>query len=338
VAVRVGIIGLGYWGPNLLRNFRAASGCSVVAVADLDPARLAQHLRLHPDVRGVERAEDVIGDPDIDAVVLAVPAGVMPNLAVAAMEAGKHVMVEKPMAHSIDEGRRMLDAARSTGRVGMVDFTFVYSAPVRYMRSLIENNEIGGCHYYQSTRINLGRFQQDVDVIWDLAVHDVAILRSVLGRDPVTVTATGRGRGERADTAHVTLSYDDGMHAFVHVSWLAPIKVRSALLACDRGMVLYDDVEPDEKIRIHQLQGQFDPGTEDPLAPTFRLGDVRIPRLVHEEPLRRVAETFVQAVQSGQPPPTDWAFGVGVLSVLEAAKESLASGRTVEVPSVAGYP
>lgn len=332
--VNVGIVGLGYWGPNLLRNFRTVSSCRVAAMADLSDARLEQQGRLYPDVRKVRQADELIEDPSIDALVFALPAALLPDLACRALDAGKHVLVEKPMAASLEDGQRMVDAAQRTDRVAMVDFTFTYSPPVRYLRSQLEFGELGTPQYYQSTRINLGRFQPDVDVIWDLVVHDVSILRYLLGRDPVSVMATGRGINKQADTAHVTLKYADGMQAFIHVSWMAPIKVRMSLLACDRGMAVYNDVEPDEKIRMYQVQNQFEPARENPLVPTFRLGEVRIPRLPQEEPLGTVASTFVSAIQGGPSPHTDWAFGARVLAVLEAARRSLDSGEMTAVSEV----
>lgn len=335
----VGIAGLGYWGPNLLRNFRSVDGCRVTAMADIHPARLAEVSRLNPDVRCLGSAEELVDDRAVDAVVLALPAGMLPGLALRALERGKHVLVEKPMAHSLELGLSMQRLADQAELVAMVDFTFVYSPAVRHLRTLIAGGTLGSPHYYQSTRINLGRFQPDVDVVWDLVVHDVAILCHVLERDPVAVMAVGRGRdGEAVDTSHVTLTYDDGLQAFIQVSWLAPMKVRTAVLSCERGMVVYNDVEPDEKIRVYQLQQEFDPGTEDPIAPTFRLGDVTIPRLPQEEPLRAVAATFVRAAQGGPPPPTDFSFGTRVLAVLEAARSSLRSGEVVPVPIPVRHP
>ncbi len=336
-APRVGIVGLGYWGPNLLRNFRSIDACRVTAIADADPARLAEPARMYPDVRTHDSAEALIADPEVDAVVLALRAALLPDLALAALALGKHVMVEKPMADSLEAGRRMADAAERTDLVRMVDFTFVYSPPVRYLRSLVEEGRLGEPHYYQSTRINLGRFQPDVDVVWDLVVHDVAILAHVLGRDPVTVAATGRGRdGGTVDTAHVTLNYADGFQAFIQASWLAPIKVRTALLAGRQGMALYNDVDPDEKIRVYPLEQQFDPDREDPIVPTFRLGDVAVPRLPAEEPLRGVASAFIDAVTGGRPPDTDWGFGLRVLAVLDAARRSLATGEIARVADAVG--
>lgn len=333
--VRVGIAGLGYWGPNLLRNLRSIQECRVAGMSDLNEARVAEFLRLYPDVTPYATAEELIDSPDIDAVVLALPAKLLPPLTHRAIERGKHILIEKPMASSIEDGVAMAEAAAAADTVSMVDFTFVYNAAVRYLRGLLESQEMGSPLYYQSTRINLGRFQPDVGVIWDLAVHDIAILAFLLGQDPVSVTSTGRGiREGRLDTAHVTLTYDDGFQAFIHVSWMAPTKVRMALLACSKGMAVYNDVEPDEKIRLFNLEEQFDPGSENSLVPTFRLGDVLIPRLVQEEALRVATDTFVGAINGGDRPITDFSFGVRVLSVLEAARLSVDEKGPVPVQQV----
>ncbi|MCA1726250.1 MAG: Gfo/Idh/MocA family oxidoreductase [Actinobacteria bacterium] len=330
--VNVGIVGLGYWGPNLLRIFRSLESCRATAIADTNPARLIEPARVYPDLRTFPSAEALIQDDEIDAVVLALPARLLPPLAMMALERGKHVIVEKPMADSLERGREMLRAAAASDRVSIVDLTFVYSPPVRYLRELVREGTLGEPHYYQSTRINLGRFQPDVDVVWDLVVHDVAILAFVLGRDPDTVMATGRGRtGASIDTAHVTLSYGDGFQAFIHVSWMAPTKVRTALFAGERGMAVYNDVNADEKIRLYQVQEAFDPGQEDSIVPTFRLGDLTVPRLPSEEPLRAMASAFAAAVHGGPTPPTDWTFGTRVLAVLDAARRSLASGEAARL-------
>lgn len=330
----VGVAGLGYWGPNVLRNLRAVEGCRVGAIADTDQKRLSDASRLYPDVACFASAEQMITDPSIEAVVLALPASMLPDLAILAAQAGKHILVEKPMAPSLEQGIRMVSTRCHTWQARMVDFTFVYSPAVRYLASLLQSSELGVPLYYQSTRINLGRFQPDVDVILDLVVHDVAILTYLLGQAPISAMATGRGiQHARVDTANVTLTYQDGFQAFIHVSWMAPTKVRMALLACDQGMVAYNDVEPDEKIRVYRFEDRFDPGKEDAIVPTFRLGDVTIPRLPQEEPLRAMGSTFINSAIMGDPPITDWAFGLEVLATLDAARESLRTGRAAPVRS-----
>lgn len=322
--VRVGIAGLGYWGPNLVRNFKTIKECTVTSVADMNQDRLETIGHMYPALKTFKSAEEMIQDDNVDAVVLALPAQHLPDLGVLAVKAGKHVVVEKPMAHSLEEGLRMRDLAADSGLVTMVDFTFVFSPPVRYMKTLLDSGQLGEPQYYQSSRINLGRFQPDIDVIWDLVAHDVAILLYLFGREPQSVMATGRGRiVGRVDTAHVTLSFEGGFQAFIHVSWMAPTKVRLSLLSCRRGMVVYNDVEPDEKIRVCHIDEAFDPGSENSLTPTFRLGDILIPSLPREEPLSSMARSFIDAIDTNSTPTTNWNFGSKVLRVLEAARRSL---------------
>lgn len=336
--LKIGIAGLGYWGPNLLRNFRTARGCKVVAVADKRSDRLAEASRLYPDLSCHSSAESLIADSQVDAVVLALPAAFLPSLAIGALEQRKHVLVEKPMADSLSNALQMASMASRGDRVAMVDFTFLFSPPVQYLATIVREAALGRPHYYQSTRINLGRFQPDVDVIWDLVVHDVSILAYVMDEQPAHVMATGHRLGNGAiDTAHVTLVYDSGFQAFVHVSWMAPKKVRSALLACSEGMVSYDDAAPDEKIRLYKLEGDFDPAKENPLVPSYRLGDVTIPRLPTQEPLKVMAEAFVDAALGSSQPITTWDFGVSVLAVLDAAKRSIATGQLTAVSSPARH-
>ena len=325
---------MGYWGPNLVRNFKAVPSCSVTAIADLDPARVATIQHIYPALRTFGSAEEMIQDDELDAVVLALPAQHIPDLAVLAVKSGKHVVVEKPMAHSLEEGTRMYEMAAESGLVTMVDFTFVYSPPVRYMKELVDSGRLGQPHYYQSSRINLGRFQPDIDVIWDLVAHDVAILLYLFDEDPESVTTTGRSQiVGRADTAHVTLSYSEGFRAFIHVSWMAPTKVRLSLLSCRKGMVVYNDVEPDEKIRVCRIDEAFDPESESSLTPTFRLGDILIPSLPREEPLGNMAQSFMDAIETKSTPPTNWEFGSRVLRVLDAARRSLDEQAPVALDS-----
>lgn len=332
--IAVGLVGTGYWGPNLLRNFKGLPEAHVVAVADTRAEARDQVGHLHPELRIYDDALALIDDPAVNAVVLAVPPRAIPSLAIRSLHAGKHVLVEKPMAPSLADAESMLSAAQGSGLVTMVDFTFAYSPPVQHLRSIINDSSLGRIHYYQGNRINLGRFQTDVDVIWDLAVHDLAILASVLPHDEAKrVQAIGHARSgsNSVDTAHLSVAYASGFQAFLHVSWMAPMKARTALVAFDHGMVLYDDVNPDEKIRIYKLEEEFHPESESSLAPRFRLGEVRVPRLDPREPLSYVAEAFVRAILNGESLLTDWNFGVRVLRILQAAKKSLATGQAIEL-------
>lgn len=334
--MRIGLAGLGYWGPNLLRNFRTVPGCRLVAVADVDRPRLERAGALHPDVELLDSADELVSHRALDAVVLALPANILPQIAISALEHGKHVLVEKPMAPTLASALSMVEASSQSDRTAMVDFTFVYSPAVQYLRELIRTGRLGDPYYYQSTRINLGRFRSDVDVVWDLVVHDVSILAYLIDSPVLTVTAVGQMKnGRGVDTAQVTISYENGLKAFIQASWLAPVKVRTALVALDRGMVIYDDVHPDEKIRLYEVESDFDPQGENPIVPTFRLGNVLIPRLESEETLRSVALEFIDAIRSQRKARTDWMFARDVIGVLEAARLSLKDSRPVTLSEVA---
>ena len=254
MTIGIGVIGYGYWGPNLVRNFADQPAARLAAVADLQRERLVPVERRYPDVRVTTAAHDVIGDPAVDAVVVATPAASHFDLAMAALRAGKHVLVEKPIAAASDQAMRLIDEAARRGLVLMVGHTFVYTGAVRKIRELAVAGELGDIYYYDSVRINLGLFQHDVNVLWDLAVHDLSIMDYVLGRMPSAVSATGFAHVARSpeNIAYVTMFFDAPTIAHVHVNWLAPVKVRRTLIGGNRRMVMYDDLEPSDKIgRAH---------------------------------------------------------------------------------------
>ncbi|MGE0043485.1 MAG: Gfo/Idh/MocA family protein, partial [Vicinamibacterales bacterium] len=250
--IGIGVIGLGYWGPNLLRNFAENPDARVVAVSDLRPERLATAAARYPAVRTTTDARSVFSDPAVDAVVIATPVSTHFDLALAALQAGKHVLVEKPLAASVDEGRRLAEAADSRGLVLMVGHTFVYTGAVRKIQALVSSGELGDVYYYDSVRVNLGLFQRDVNVVWDLAVHDLSIMDYVLPARPTAVSATGMSHvaGGTENIAYLTLFFDGRLIAHVHVNWLAPVKIRRTLIGGSQRMIVYDDLEPSEKIKV----------------------------------------------------------------------------------------
>ncbi|MDP8959736.1 MAG: Gfo/Idh/MocA family oxidoreductase [Actinomycetota bacterium] len=332
--LRVGLAGYGYWGPNLLRNFRSVEECSLVAVAEEHPVRAASAARLHPDLRIFDSTDDLLAWDGVDAVALALPAKLLPHYGLRALQEGKHVLLEKPMALALNEGRGMVEAAEHSGVTTMVDYTFLYSPAVQGMRSILASDGIGTPKYYQSTRLALGPFRADLDVVWDHVCHDIAIMDFLLGRRALIVHAAGQnGRGPTNDTVHMTVTYEGGFQLFVHASWLVPKKVRTGILAGDRGMVLFDDIEPDEKIRLYSIEGQWDPTKEKAVSPTYRVGGVYSPRLEAMEPLRAVAVNFVRSALGLEKPTSDWHLGLRVLAVLEAASEAVRTGRETQVES-----
>ncbi len=340
--IRIGVIGYGYWGPNLVRNFYETPGAQVACVSDLRGERLKQVQGRYPTVRVTESHRELIDDPGVDAVAIATPVSTHFELAQRALQAGKHVFVEKPLAASSVQVRRLIDAAGEAGRLLMVDHTFVYTGAVRKIHELVNDGSLGDIYYYDSTRVNLGLFQHDVNVIWDLAVHDLSIMDYVLPGSPCAVSATGLNHvsGSTENVAFLTLFFPGPQIAHLHVNWLAPVKVRRTLIGASRRMILYDDLEQDEKIKIYDkgitLDRQADPSEKMyQVLVGYRTGDMLAPRLDPSEALRVEAAHFVDCITHGKQPLTDGPAGLRVVQILEAATESMKHrGRPVELSSV----
>ncbi len=334
--IRIGVIGYGYWGPNLVRNFAETRGVELRSVSDLRAERLALARARHPQVRALTSAAELIDDPGIDAVVIATPVSSHFSLALRALEAGKHVLVEKPLTATPEEARRLIDEAARRGLQLMVDHTFAYTGAVRRIRELVREGSLGQIYYYDSVRVNLGLFQHDVSVLWDLAVHDLSILDYVLGDRAEAVSATGVSHvpGQPENVAYLTLFFPERRVAHIHVNWLAPVKIRRTLIGGSEKMIVYDDLEPSEKVKLYDkgvTVNQHPEGVYQMLI-GYRTGDMWAPRLETIEALRVEADEFVRAIQSGEPPATDGHAGLRVVEILEAATRSMADrGRPVEL-------
>ena len=334
--IKVGVIGYGYWGPNLVRNFMEASASTVVAVSDLRSERLAQVRHRYPSVKTLTECEQLFRDPEIDAIVVATPVSTHYDLALAALKAGKHVLVEKPLASSSELGEQLINEAERRKLVLMVDHTFVYTGAVRKIRELIANNELGDIYYYDAVRVNLGLFQHDVNVIWDLAIHDLSIMDYVLPSRAVAVSATGISNipGQPENVAYITLFFSDPQIAHVHVNWLTPVKVRHTLIGGSEKMILYDDLEPSEKVKIYDKGITVSPNSEAvyEMLVSYRSGDMRAPRLDNTEALHTEAMHFIDCVENSRKPETDGHAGLRLVKVVEAAERSLrARGQLVEI-------
>jgi predicted dehydrogenase len=334
--IRIGVIGYGYWGPNLVRNFEECTGASVRMVCDLRPERLAHVGRRYPGVRTTTDPADLWVDPDVDAVVIATPVDRHFELAMAALQAGKHVLVEKPMASTSDQASRMIDEAARRRLVLMVDHTFVYTGAVRKIRELTQAGELGDIYYYDSVRINLGLFQHDVNVLWDLAVHDLAIMDFVLPHQPVAVSATGLAHlpGRPENIAYLTMFFDGSLIAHVHANWLAPVKIRRTLVGGSRRMIVFDDLEASEKVKVYDRGISLNPSPENvyQMLVGYRTGDMWAPQLAVSEALGVEAAHFVECIGAGTRPLTDGEAGLRVVRLLEAATESMShQGRLVSV-------
>ena len=334
--IKVGVIGYGYWGPNLVRNFMLAPGSAVTRVCDLREERLTPLHKLYPGLKTCNRSEDLINDPSIDAVVIATPVSSHFELAMAALKAGKHVLVEKPLASTSDQARTLVDEAAARKLVLLVDHTFVYTPAVRKMREIIVSGQLGQIYYYDAVRVNLGLFQHDVNVIWDLAIHDLSIMDYVLPEKPVAVSATGISHipGQPENVAYITLFFASAQIAHVHVNWLTPVKVRHTLIGGSEKMILYDDLEPSEKLKIYDKGIRVTPGLEDVyrMLVSYRSGDMWAPRLDTTEALQTEALHFIDCIENGREPETDGPAGLRMINMIEAAETSLRDrGRLVEI-------
>jgi predicted dehydrogenase len=334
--INVGVIGYGYWGPNLVRNFMAAPGSAVTRVCDLREERLAPLQKFYPGVKTCNQPDQLIDDPEIDAVVIATPVSSHFELALAALQAGKHVLVEKPLATRSEHARQLIDEAAKRKLVLLVDHTFVYTDAIRKIRELIASGALGEIYYYDAVRVNLGLFQHDVNVVWDLAIHDLSIMDYVLPDKPVAISATGISHipGQPENVAYITLFFAGAQIAHVHVNWLTPVKVRHTLIGGSEKMILYDDLDPSEKLKVYDKGINVTPRQEDvyKMLVSYRSGDMWAPRLDNTEALQTEALHFIDCVEHGRQPDTDGAAGLRMVSMIEAAEASLRDrGRLIEL-------
>jgi len=323
--LRLGVIGYGYWGPNVVRNFHAQPDCRVVAICDQNPAAFARAQAHYPGIATTTDAAEVLTAPGIDAVAIATPVSSHYALARQALDHGKHVFVEKPFTAASAEAEDLIERAEQGRRVIAVDHTFLFTGAVRKIKRLIDDGALGRLYYYDSTRVNLGLFQHDVNVIWDLAPHDFAIIDHLLGVEPEQVVATGQAHlNGHEDLAYVTLYFPNGVIAHVNVNWLSPMKVRTTLVGGDRKMLVWNDLEPTEKLKVYdkgvEITGQQ--GIYDLLV-SYRSGDMWAPRLEEGEALQREVRHFLDCIATGQRPVNDGRAGWRVVRILEAAQRSI---------------
>ncbi|WP_270886142.1 Gfo/Idh/MocA family protein [Pedococcus sp. 5OH_020] len=331
--LRAAVIGAGYWGPNLVRNFRSSPDWDLVAVCDLDPARAARVVGDRSTVEVETSLEALLARPDIDAVAVATPAQTHCGIALAALEAGKHVLVEKPLASTLSDATRMVDRAEELGLVLMCDHTYCYTPPVQHLRALVHSGELGDILFVDSVRINLGLVQPDVDVFWDLAPHDLSILDFVLphGLSPLEVSARGSdpiGAGNSC-LGYLTMPIGHGAIANIHVNWLSPTKIRHTVVGGSRKTVVWDDLNPQQRLSVYDrgvdlelTAGTADAAEKRAVNVNYRLGDMYAPALPEREALGQMVTEFADSIHEGRAPLTDGRAGLRVLAVLEAASES----------------
>lgn len=334
----IGVVGLGYWGPNWIRNLHQLRCAGKIVACDLDTARRDYVTGLYSGLQASARFEDLLDDPEIEGVVIATPVSSHYRMARRALECDKAVLVEKPLATSVREAADLIEIARERGRTLMVGHTFEYSAPVLKAKEIISAGEVGEVLYLSSVRANLGLFQRDVNVVWDLATHDVSIMLKLMERQPESISCQGQSHyGNRVeDVALLTLRFAHNIIAFIHVSWLDPNKIRRTTIVGSRKMLVYDDTAPQEKIRIYDkgvdVHRYYDTFGEFQFS--YRYGDIQIPRIEEAEPLKSECEHFAECIRNAATPRTDGLSGLRVVSVLHAANVSLRSGgRKVAVES-----
>jgi predicted dehydrogenase len=343
--IGVAVVGAGYWGPNLARNFAASGQFRLAWVVDLDEARAQRAIGRYSTVGTTDDLAVVLADDSVGAVAIATPAATHVDLVLDALRAGKHVLVEKPLAATYGDGLRLVEEAERSGLVLMCDHTYCYTPAVSKIREIVRSGELGDLHFIDSVRINLGLVQQDIDVLWDLAPHDLSILDSILpdGIEPLAVAAHGAdpiGAG-RSCVAFVTLQLTGGAIAHVHVNWLSPTKVRTTLIGGSKRALIWDDLNPVQRLAVFDrgvdLVAPQEVGPEDrrEVLVSYRSGDMVSPALPEQEPLRQVIEEFGTCIRTGRAPLTDGRSGLRVLDILEAASRSLAfHGAVVGLRSV----
>src|ERR1700731_331237 len=323
----VGVVGCGYWGPNLVRNFKGLSNCTLKTMCDTSQARLAHLQTLYSDVEGVTDYEHMLNGVGLDAVVVATPVKHHYSLAKASLLAGKHTFIEKPMASSAAECEELIEIAARKGLILMVGHTFLYSAPVRKIVEIVQAGDLGEIRYINSRRLNLGLFQKDINVAWDLAPHDISIILHILQEFPVVVNCQGNAHVTPGieDVTNISLAFRHKRFATIQSSWLEPRKVREMTIVGTRRMIVYDDLQPNEKIRIYDVRVER-PAHYDTFADfhySYHYGDSYIPYLKQEEPLRAECQHFLECIQNGVKPLTSGHRGLELVRILEAASASL---------------
>lgn len=336
--ISVGVVGYGYWGPNLVRNFNACPETQVVAVCDGDIDRLKRAAEFLPGVQTCTTFEELLAIKGLDAVAIATPPKTHTALAKATLEAGLHVLVEKPLATSSADALMLVDLAAKRQLVLMVDHTFIYSGPVKRIQEMIASGELGDLYYIDTVRINLGLFQNDLNVVWDLATHDLSILEFWIGHTPKSVAAFGacHARTSMENMAYLVLDYGHDLLATIHVNWLSPVKIRRSIIGGSRKSIVFDDMQQSEKLLVYDrgITISDDPEVSRGVLIDYRMGDAWSPHIPPTEPLAEVVEHFATCIVDKTQPKTDGAAGLRIVQLLEIAEQSMrAGGQRIELPS-----
>jgi predicted dehydrogenase len=331
-AIRIGVIGYGYWGPNIVRNLRSLEGAQVATVCDRDAQALKRARQAFPSIATTSEASEVLTSPEIDAVAIITPVWTHFELAKKALENGKHVFVEKPFTCASAQAERLIELAAQKQLTVMVDHTFLFTGAVRKIRQLVDDGTLGDLYYYDSTRVNLGLFQHDVNVIWDLAPHDLSIMDYLIQAKPEALVATGESHvNGHADVAYITVYFPGNVIAHINVNWLSPVKVRTTLIGGEKRMLVWNDLDPDEKLKVYDKGAEVKKreGVYELLV-SYRTGDMWAPRIEQSEALRTELAHFLDCIRHQERPINDGLSGLRVVQMLEAADQSLKErGKTV---------
>jgi predicted dehydrogenase len=332
--IRVGVIGYGYWGPNVVRNLHALDSAHLMAICDKSPASLRRAKQTYPGVLVTSNAVEVLNSREIDAVAVITPVWTHFELAKAALENGKHVFVEKPFTSTLAQAERLIELAEEKNLKIMVDHTFLFTGAVKKIRQLIDQGELGNLYYYDSMRVNLGLFQHDIDVMWDLAPHDLSIMDYLIQKEPEAIVATGETHlNAHADVAFITIYFPSNTIAHINVNWLSPVKIRTTLIGGEKKMLVWNDLEADEKIKVYDkgVQVSSREGVYELLV-SYRSGDMWAPKVEQTEALKAELQYFLDCITNNETPFNDGVAGWRVVKMLEAAGESLKlRGETVAV-------
>ncbi|MDR2017698.1 MAG: Gfo/Idh/MocA family oxidoreductase [Syntrophobacterales bacterium] len=323
--IKIGVIGYGYWGPNIVRNFNGIDGTRVVSVCDKNPDALTKVNKTYPTIKTISDPDEMLTSPEIDAVAVITPVFMHFDFAKKALQNGKHVFVEKPFTSTAAQARELIDIAEKRNLKIMVDHTFLFTGAVKKIKQFIDEQALGNVHYFDSMRVNLGLFQHDVNVVWDLAPHDFSVMDYLMEEKPVALAATGQTHyGEFEDVAYVTVYFENNLIAHFNVNWLSPVKIRMTLIGGDKKMLVWNDLENDEKIKIYDkgVDVKMRESVYDLLV-SYRSGDVWAPKVPQTEALKLEAEYFVDCIENNKTPINDGLAGLRVVNMLEAANMSI---------------
>ena len=323
--IRMGVIGYGYWGPNVVRNFHSTEGMTISSICDLNPNMLKRAKKSYPNIELTSDAGDILSSSKIDAVAVVTPVATHFDLAKKALENGKYVLVEKPFTQTVAQAEELVELADRKNLKIMVDHTFLFTGAVRKMKQVIDEGILGDLYYFDSMRVNLGLFHHDANVIWDLAPHDFSIMDYLIKETPKAVVATGRAHFNHGleDVAYITLFLSNNMIAHFNVNWLSPVKVRTTLIGGDKKMLVWNDLDADEKIKVYDKGVEVKNGEKYDLLVSYRSGDMWVPKIDQIEALKLEAEYFVECMSNGKIPMNDGRAGLRIVKMLEAANKSL---------------